>query len=68
MENQIMNALYLTIPVAMLMALGALLAFLWSLKSGQYEDIEGPKYRMLFDDEESNTDGPVSKRKGFHAD
>ncbi|AVQ13595.1 Cytochrome oxidase maturation protein, cbb3-type [Leptospira santarosai] len=63
-----MNALYLTIPMAMLMALGALLAFLWSLKSGQYEDIEGPKYRMLFDDEESNIDGPVSKRKGFHAD
>ncbi|EMF81465.1 cytochrome oxidase maturation protein, cbb3-type [Leptospira weilii serovar Topaz str. LT2116] len=59
-----MNALYLTIPMAMLIALGALIAFLWSLKSGQYEDIEGPKYRMLFDDEESN----IGKQKKFHAD
>ncbi|PJZ56650.1 cbb3-type cytochrome oxidase assembly protein CcoS [Leptospira barantonii] len=47
-----MNALYLTIPMAMLIALGALVVFFWSLKSGQYEDIEGPKYRMLFDDDD----------------
>ncbi|AYV54540.1 cbb3-type cytochrome oxidase assembly protein CcoS [Leptospira kmetyi] len=47
-----MNALYLTIPMAMLIALGALVVFFWSLKTGQYEDIEGPKYRMLFDDDE----------------
>jgi len=26
------------------------LLFLWSVKSGQYDDIEGPKYRMLDDD------------------
>lgn len=26
--------------------------FLWAVKSGQYDDIEGPKYRMLEDDEE----------------
>lgn len=36
----------------MAIALGALAVFFWSLKSGQFEDIEGPKYRMLFDDEE----------------
>ncbi|PJZ52562.1 cbb3-type cytochrome oxidase assembly protein CcoS [Leptospira adleri] len=54
-----MNALYLTIPLAMLIALGALVVFFWSLKSGQYEDIEGPKYRMLFDDEDEKK--PVSK-------
>ncbi|AXR61587.1 cbb3-type cytochrome oxidase assembly protein CcoS [Leptospira mayottensis] len=62
-----MNALYLTIPMAMLIALGALIVFLWSLKSGQYEDIEGPKYRMLFDDE-SNIDKPIPKQKKFNAD
>ncbi|TGM57993.1 cbb3-type cytochrome oxidase assembly protein CcoS [Leptospira adleri] len=54
-----MNALYLTIPLAMLIALGALVVFFWSLKSGQYEDIEGPKYRMLFDDEDEKK--PVSR-------
>jgi cbb3-type cytochrome oxidase maturation protein len=30
------------------------LLFLWAVKSGQYDDIEGPKYRMLEDDEEEN--------------
>ncbi|MBM9499436.1 cbb3-type cytochrome oxidase assembly protein CcoS [Leptospira sp. 201903071] len=54
-----MNALYLTIPLAMLIALGALVVFFWSLKSGQYEDIEGPKYRMLFDDEDEKK--PIPK-------
>jgi cbb3-type cytochrome oxidase maturation protein len=30
------------------------LLFLWAVKSGQYDDIEGPKYRMLEDDEEED--------------
>jgi cbb3-type cytochrome oxidase maturation protein len=30
----------------------AWLCFLWAIKSGQYDDIEGPKYRMLDDEEE----------------
>ena len=39
--------------IALSLALGvaAWLFFLWSVKSGQYEDPEGPKYRMLDDDE-----------------
>jgi cbb3-type cytochrome oxidase maturation protein len=32
------------------------LFFLWAVKSGQYDDIEGPKYRMLDDDEETKKD------------
>jgi cbb3-type cytochrome oxidase maturation protein len=37
------------------LALGLLtwLAFLWSVRSGQYEDPEGPKYRMLDDEDEA---------------
>jgi len=31
--------------------LGAWLIFLWAVKRGQMDDIEGPKYRMLDDDE-----------------
>jgi cbb3-type cytochrome oxidase maturation protein len=34
------------------LGLGAWLFFLWSVKSGQYDDPEGPKYRMLEDDED----------------
>ncbi|TGK17453.1 cbb3-type cytochrome oxidase assembly protein CcoS [Leptospira fluminis] len=47
-----MNALYMTVPIALFIAFGSFFIFLWSYRSGQYEDIEGPKYRMLFDDEE----------------
>lgn len=47
-----MNALYLTIPIATIIALAAFVIFIFSYKSGQFEDIEGPKYRMLFDDED----------------
>lgn len=41
----------MTIPLALIIAFGSFFVFLWSYKSGQYEDIEGPKYRMLFDDD-----------------
>ena len=51
MEDRLMTALYITIPLAMILAIFALVVFLISLKNGQYEDIEGPKYRILFDDE-----------------
>jgi cbb3-type cytochrome oxidase maturation protein len=46
------------IVVSLLLGLGAWLFFVWSVKSGQYEDPEGPKYRMLDDDE----DEPPRKR------
>jgi len=35
-------------------AIGFLVAFLWSVKSGQYSDTYTPSVRMLFDDEKPN--------------
>jgi cbb3-type cytochrome oxidase maturation protein len=40
------------IVVSLVLGLAAWLGFMWSVKSGQYEDPEGPKYRMLDDDDE----------------
>ena len=51
LEVKKLTALYITIPLAMVLAVFALGVFLLSLKNGQYEDIEGPKYRILFDEE-----------------
>lgn len=44
--------------IALSLALGvaAWLSFLWTVRSGQYDDPEGPKYRML-DDDEGDEDG-----------
>ena len=46
-----MQGLWLLIPVAILMGVVGLAAFLWSLRSGQYEDMEGAAHRILNDDE-----------------
>lgn len=47
-----MTVLVYLIPVALLLGLGALFAFLWSLKSGQYEDMDGAASRILFDEDQ----------------
>ena len=46
-----MNVLVYLLPVALLLGLIGLAAFLWSLKSGQYDDLDGAAERILFDDD-----------------
>jgi cbb3-type cytochrome oxidase maturation protein len=46
-----MDVLIFLIPVALLLGALGLGAFLWSLKSGQYDDLEGAKWRILDDDD-----------------
>jgi cbb3-type cytochrome oxidase maturation protein len=46
-----MSGLAITIPIAILLGLGALAAFLWALRSGQYEDMEGAGERILDQDD-----------------
>lgn len=45
-----MNALIFLIPIALGLGGIGLAAFLWSLKSGQYEDLDGASWRVLEDD------------------
>lgn len=45
-----MDILLLLVPLALLMGLLGLLAFLWNLRAGQYEDLDGAASRILFDD------------------
>ncbi len=46
-----MNVLLYLIPMALVLGLVGLAAFLWSLKSGQYDDVEGAALRVLADDD-----------------
>ena len=42
-----MIVLYIVLPLALLMVGGAVLAFVWSARSGQYDDLETPAVRVL---------------------
>ena len=45
-----MESVYLLIPVSVLLVFGNATAFWWSLRSGQFDDLEGPGFRVLMDD------------------
>lgn len=47
-----MNILVCFIPIALFLGGMGLLAFLWSLKSGQYEDMDGAAWRAIDDDDD----------------
>lgn len=46
-----MSALFILIGASIITALGFLIAFIWSVKNGQFDDDYTPSVRMLFDDE-----------------
>lgn len=47
-----MEILFLLIPLAVGLMAVAVVFFLWTVKSGQYDDMEGPAYRILMDDDD----------------
>ena len=51
-----MTVLALLIPVSLILGLGGLAAFVWTLRDGQYDDLEGARHRILLD--ESQPAGP----------
>jgi cbb3-type cytochrome oxidase maturation protein len=44
-----MSVVYLVLPLALMLVGGAVLAFVWSARSGQYDDLETPAVRVLHD-------------------
>lgn len=47
-----MNAVYLLLPLALFLGLIGLGCMVWAVKNGQFEDMEGPAQRILFDDDQ----------------
>lgn len=52
-----MSVLYFLIPLALLFALGAVLAFTWTVRDGQLDDLESPPHRALFEDGAGRREG-----------
>jgi cbb3-type cytochrome oxidase maturation protein len=46
-----MNVLVYLVPLALALGITGLAAFLWSLRAGQYDDLEGSALRVLSDDD-----------------
>ena len=59
-----MNVLLYLIPAALGLGLLGLLAFLWALRSGQFDDLEGAAHRILFDDDEPAGNRPHPRMGG----
>lgn len=57
-----MSNLVILIPVALFLGAVGLVAFLWALRSGQYEDMDGAAARVLLDEDDGPDDGKSRKR------
>lgn len=53
-----MNVLLWLIPAALFLGLLGLLGFLWALKSGQFDDLDGAAHRILFENDDARRDPP----------
>lgn len=58
-----MSAIYIMIGASLLLAIGFLIAFIWSVKSNQYEDDYTPSVRMLFDNTTVQKDKSENKQE-----
>jgi cbb3-type cytochrome oxidase maturation protein len=47
-----MSAIYIALPIALLLALVGVAAFIWSVRSGQMDDLETPALRVLGEEDE----------------
>lgn len=58
-----MEALFVLIPIAIGVMIILVIAFLYSVKSGQYDDLDGPAHRILMDDDDPRIPGNQKTEK-----
>ena len=46
-----MNIIYALIPLGLILLIVAVAAFFWAVRTGQYDDLESPAWRILLDDD-----------------
>lgn len=57
-----MSVLYILVPLALAIVAVAVVAYVWSARSGQFDDLETPALRPLIDDESRSAGPPPPKR------
>ncbi len=58
-----MDILYLLIPLSLVFVAAIAVVFLWAVKSGQFEDMEGPAHRILLDEDAAPPSEDPAKAK-----
>ncbi|MFO1385332.1 MAG: cbb3-type cytochrome oxidase assembly protein CcoS [Chitinivorax sp.] len=56
-----MEILYLLIPLSLLLVFLIVGIFWWTVKSGQLDDLEGPAYRIIMDDDKAQTENEKTR-------
>jgi cbb3-type cytochrome oxidase maturation protein len=56
-----MEVMVILVPLALGLGLVGLLGFLWSLKNGQFDDLEGAAWRAIADDEPAAGNEPAER-------
>jgi len=59
-----MDILYLLIPLSIVLVFLIGAGFWWSLKSGQFDDLDGPGYRILMDDDRARPESDKADKSG----
>ncbi|MGA7178091.1 MAG: cbb3-type cytochrome oxidase assembly protein CcoS [Thiobacillaceae bacterium] len=57
-----MDILFLLIPLGLVLVAVIAWFFLWSVKSGQFEDLEGPGHSILMDDDKASSENPTKNK------
>ncbi|MBT4792793.1 MAG: cbb3-type cytochrome oxidase assembly protein CcoS [Halobacteriovoraceae bacterium] len=55
-----MSVLIIMLPFALLISIGFVLAFIYAVKKGQFDDLDTPAYRVLLDDENIKSENDKS--------
>ena len=58
-----MSVLYLLIIAALTVAIGFLIAFIWAVKTGQFDDTHTPSMRILLDEDDQNSSNKTNKEE-----
>jgi len=59
-----MEIIFLLIPLSLVLVGGIVWAFFWAVRSGQFDDLEGPAHRILMDDDDVHVNRPAGEEHG----
>jgi cbb3-type cytochrome oxidase maturation protein len=48
-----MSLIFIVLPIALAVAAAAVIAYLWAARSGQFDDLETPRHRILWEEEDA---------------